>query len=98
MPSWITAVALGTASGVLIVGAARFPLLGWPALAPLGLVALWCSPGQAAVAGALAGALAMAANHLSPTFRMFLALGSTLGAVNGALAMAGAAWLMAHLE
>lgn len=63
--------ASGLAGGALAVAARRAPLLGWIALAPLGIALVRCGP-SAALAGALFGGLASAATVASPVLRKLL--------------------------
>jgi apolipoprotein N-acyltransferase len=60
MQAAIAAVGLGAVSGLLAVAARRVPVLGWLILAPLAAVVYLASPAAAGLAGAVAGALAVA--------------------------------------
>ena len=102
MQSWFLAALLGTATASMLWKAERFPLLAWIAHAPLGLALLWCTPAQAAVAGALAGGFGSAPSVSIREFRallpittipsaLALCLGSALGA--HAIAALGTFWL-----
>ncbi len=102
MQFWFLAALLGTATASMLWKAERFPLLAWIAHAPLGLALLWCTPTQAALAGALAGGFGSAPSVLIREFRVLLpittipsalalCLGSALGA--HAIAALGTVWL-----
>jgi hypothetical protein len=60
VPGVIIAIGLGGVSGLLAVAARRVPVLGWLILAPLAVAVYLYSPIAAGLAGAVAGALAVA--------------------------------------
>jgi predicted amidohydrolase len=60
VPGVIIAIGLGGVSGLLAVVARRVPVLGWLILAPLAVAVYLYSPIAAGLAGAVAGALAVA--------------------------------------
>lgn len=69
------------------------PLLGWCALVPVALLALYRSPLETGVAAALVGGLASASGVWSRTLRALLTLTAVTSAVSWGVCAALAAWL-----
>jgi predicted amidohydrolase len=63
------ASALGAGSGLLILSATRFALLGWIMLTPLCAAVYWLPPPFAALAGLIAGACSVVPNNWGRLFR-----------------------------
>jgi predicted amidohydrolase len=89
--SW--ALLLGGATGLLSLTSARFPIIGWLALAPLGLALSRYSPAAVAVAAAVAGALVNGREIADRTMRVFGFLAAAISSVVWAGGFALAAWL-----
>lgn len=79
---------LGLLTAGLGLGAARFPLLAWVTLAPLGVATYRLSPVLAALAGALAGATLVASTFVSRTMRPILPIAGASSAVSWGLSSA----------
>ncbi|MFO0734271.1 MAG: carbon-nitrogen hydrolase family protein [Labilithrix sp.] len=69
------------------------PLFGWIVLTPIALLALERSPGEAAIAAAITGALASSSTCWSRTLRHLI----PLSAIPGALSWGACTWLVAWL-
>jgi apolipoprotein N-acyltransferase len=94
MTDWPLALGLGLLAGGLGIAALRLPLLAWVALAPLGLAMARHSPGMAALAGGVAGAVLAVPSFPTKTLRRLLVLGAGISFVShaGVAAAIAALW------
>lgn len=94
-PGGVGAVA-GLTVGCLAWGARRLPALGWVAVAPLGVALAAGRPAEAALGGALAGALAAGAGVARREFLALVPLTIVPPATAGALASAAGTFATAR--
>lgn len=93
MQDIVVAIALGAASGGILILATRIPLLAWVSLAPLGLAMYIEGPVLAGVAGLLTGVLALGPGHWGRFGVGLIGLMSTFTGIVWAATTGLGAWL-----